>query len=49
MYCFRPYELKQINIETRLSERQSIGFDSIHWLDPLLYKCSIGYFRDIVT
>ena len=49
MYCFRPYELKQISIEKRLSERQSMEFDSIHWLNPLLYKCSIIYFRDIVT
>ncbi len=49
MYCFRQYEQKQINIETRLSERQGMCCDSIHWLNPLLYKCRIGYFRDIVS
>lgn len=49
MYCFRPYEFKQINIEARLSERQSIGFDNIHWSDPLLYKCSISNFGGIIT
>jgi len=49
MYCYGLYEPKQMNILTRLPERQSIGFDSLHWLNPLLYKCSNGYFRDIVT
>lgn len=49
MYCFRSYELKQINIEAKLSERQSMIFDGIHWLNPLLYECGISCFRDIIT
>jgi len=39
MYCFGNYELKQINIMTKLSERQGINYNGIHWLNPLLYKC----------
>ena len=36
MYCFRIYELKKINIQSKLSERQGISLDTIHWLNPLL-------------
>jgi|GEM_PF-767157 len=47
MYCFKTYELKQINIESKLSERQSMDFDSMHWLNPLLCKCDIIHLVDI--
>ena len=47
MYCFRIYEIKQINTKARLSERQSMNFEGIHWLNPLLlYKCDI---RDVIA
>lgn len=39
MYFFWNYELKQLNIVTKLSGRQGIDNNGIHWLNPLSYKC----------
>jgi len=41
MYCFNINLLNQMNIESKLSKRQIINIDGIHWLNPLVYKCDI--------
>lgn len=48
MYCFGQYEQRQINITQKLSERQSMNFGGIHWLNPLLHKCDKEFYPDSI-
>lgn len=41
MYYNGMLELKQLNITTKISDRQSIQVYYIHWSNPLRHKCDI--------
>ncbi|OPZ91833.1 MAG: hypothetical protein BWY74_01831 [Firmicutes bacterium ADurb.Bin419] len=49
MYRFEHCELRKLNISTKLSEKQSMNFECIHWINPLFYKCGEMLYPDNIS